>query len=48
MVGGRKRTDPLDPYRRIRKPLPPPARKEEDRRRKVREREARREAEDER
>jgi hypothetical protein len=38
---------PLDPYRRVRKPVPPPQRVERDRRREIEEREARREAEEE-
>jgi hypothetical protein len=44
----KKRRDPIEPYRRIRKPMPPPARTIPDRRRKVREKVARREAEEER
>jgi hypothetical protein len=36
--------DPLDPYRRVRKPVPPPARVLPDRRRELREETARREA----
>jgi hypothetical protein len=43
----RKRDDPLDPYRKVRKPVPPPARRIQDRRRKIREEIARREAEEE-
>jgi hypothetical protein len=39
---------PLDPYRRVRKPVPPPQRVERDRRREIEEREARKEAEEER
>jgi hypothetical protein len=42
-----KKERPLDPYRRVRKPVPPPSRVERDRRREIREREARREADDE-
>jgi hypothetical protein len=42
-----KKERPLDQYRRVRKPVPPPSRVERDRRREIREREARREAEDE-
>ncbi len=38
-------SDPLAAYRRIRKPMPPPERIEEDRRRKAEEDEARREME---
>jgi hypothetical protein len=38
---------PLEPYRRVRKPVPPPQRVERDRRREIEEREARREAEEE-
>jgi len=37
-------SDPLEAYRRIRKPMPPPERVEPDKRRKVAEREADREA----
>jgi hypothetical protein len=44
----KKRPDPIDAYRRIRKPVPPPARKLPDRRRKIREETARREAEEDR
>jgi hypothetical protein len=47
-MANKKRRDPMEPYRRIRKPLPPPARTIPDRRRKVREETARREAEEER
>ena len=47
MAPRRKRSrvgaDPLAPYRRIRKPVPPPGRVIPDRRRAVQEREARRE-----
>ena len=47
MPGKRKRTDePLDPYRRIRKPVPPPERVIPDRRRKLRDEEAERERRD--
>jgi hypothetical protein len=43
MPGRKKRTDdPLDAYRRIRKPVPPPGKVEQDRRRKIREDEAER------
>jgi hypothetical protein len=42
-----KRQERLDPYRRVRKPVPPPERVERDRRREIEEREARREAEEE-
>jgi hypothetical protein len=38
-----KKDEPLDPYRRVRKPMPPPERVERDRRREIREREARKE-----
>jgi hypothetical protein len=38
--------DPLEPYRKIRKPMPPPERVEPDKRRKLAEQEAAREAED--
>jgi hypothetical protein len=38
------RTDPLEAYRRIRKPMPPPERVIPDKRRKTQEREARRQA----
>jgi hypothetical protein len=41
-----KRKERLDPYRRVRKPVPPPERVERDRRREIEEREARREAEE--
>jgi hypothetical protein len=34
--------DPLDAYRRVRKPVPPPARIDEDRRRRLEEQEAER------
>jgi hypothetical protein len=44
----KKRDDPMDAYRRVRKPVPPPTRKIPDRRRKVREETARREAEEDR
>lgn len=43
----RKRDDLKDLYRRIRKPMPPPAKVERDRRRKIAEEQARREAENE-
>jgi hypothetical protein len=50
---GRKRgakkdgaADPLAPYRRIRRPMPPPERIEEDRRRELEEQEARRQVEE--
>ncbi|HEX2025132.1 MAG TPA: hypothetical protein VHH92_01925 [Actinomycetota bacterium] len=42
-----KRPDRLDPYRRVRKPVPPPERVERDRRREIEEREARRQVEEE-
>lgn len=38
--------DPLAPYRRIRKPMPPPQRVIRDRRRELDQEEARREADD--
>jgi hypothetical protein len=41
--GGRKRADPLEAYKRIRKPMPPPERVIPDKRRKAGERQARRE-----
>jgi hypothetical protein len=41
----RSADDPLDAYRRIRKPVPPPQRVERDERRRLVEREAEREAE---
>ncbi len=41
-------SDPLEVYRRIRKPMPPPERVIPDKRREVEEREAKREAEEER
>jgi hypothetical protein len=44
----KKRDGPMDAYRRVRKPVPPPTRKIPDRRRKVREETARREAEEDR
>jgi hypothetical protein len=40
-------SDPLEVYRRIRKPMPPPERVIPDKRREVEEREAKREAEEE-
>ena len=53
MVGKRKRgakqggpADPLAPYRRLRRPMPPPERIEEDRRRELEEQEARRQVEE--
>lgn len=39
-------SDPLEPYRRIRKPMPPPERVLPDKRRGIAEREARRELDD--
>jgi hypothetical protein len=42
----KKRPKPLDAYRRVRKPVPPPGRTIPDRRRKIREETARREAEE--
>jgi hypothetical protein len=44
----KKRQRSLDPYRRVRKPVPPPGRTIPDRRRKIREQTAQREAEEER
>jgi hypothetical protein len=44
----KKRDQPLDAYRRVRKPVPPPTRQIADRRRKIREETARREAEEDR
>jgi hypothetical protein len=38
--------DPLEPYRKIRKPMPPPERVEPDKRRRVAEREAAYEAQE--
>jgi hypothetical protein len=38
--------DPLEPYRRVRKPVAPPARVEGDRRRRIRDEAAEREARD--
>ncbi len=42
----KREEDPLAAYRRIRKPMPPPAKVEQDRRRELEEREARREMEE--
>jgi hypothetical protein len=42
--GGRKPVDPLQAYKRIRKPMPPPEQVMPDKRRKAQEREAEREA----
>ena len=42
---GAKPADPLEPYKRIRKPMPPPERVMPDKRRKMKEREVQREAE---
>ncbi|MEX0833325.1 MAG: hypothetical protein WD757_09160 [Actinomycetota bacterium] len=39
----RKKDDRLEPYRQVRKPVPPPERVDEDRRRKLEEEEAERE-----
>jgi hypothetical protein len=47
-MGDKKKDEPLDAYRRIRKPVPPPGKVIPDRRRKIREREERREAEEDR
>jgi hypothetical protein len=44
----KKRQDRLEPYRKVRKPVPPPSRSIPDRRRKIREDAARRESEEER
>jgi hypothetical protein len=44
----RGRADPLEVYRRIRKPMPPPERIIPDKRRKAEERQAEREAREER
>jgi hypothetical protein len=44
----KKRDDPMEPYRRVRKPVPPPTRQIPDRRRRIREETARREAEEDR
>ena len=41
-----KRDEPLDTYKRIRKPVPPPGRAIPDRRRKIEEETRRREAEE--
>jgi hypothetical protein len=41
--GGRGPADPLEAYKRIRKPMPPPEQVMPDKRRKVQEREMRRE-----
>jgi hypothetical protein len=53
MTGKRKRgakqdgpADPLAPYRRLRRSMPPPERIEEDRRRELEEQEARRQVEE--
>jgi hypothetical protein len=42
----KRRDDPLDAYRRIRKPMPPPEQVIRDRRRELEEEEARREMEE--
>jgi len=42
--GRRKPADPLEAYKRIRKPMPPPEQVMPDKRRKAQEREAEREA----
>jgi hypothetical protein len=47
-VPKKRKDDPLEPYRRVRKPMPPPERVERDRRRKALEEQARREANEER
>lgn len=41
-----KRDEPLDPYKRVRKPMPPPGRVIPDRRRKMEEERRRKEAEE--
>ena len=41
-----KRDEPLDPYRRVRKPVPPPGRTMPDRRRELEEKRLRREEEE--
>jgi hypothetical protein len=49
MAPARKRrgaSDPLEAYKKIRKPMPPPERVEPDKRRKLAEQEAEREAKD--
>ena len=43
-----KRDEPLDAYKRVRKPVPPPGRAIPDKRRKAEEERARRDIEDER
>ena len=43
-----KREEPLDAYKRVRKPVPPPGRAIPNKRRKTEEERARREIEDER
>ena len=45
MAGKRRRSGPLEAYRRLRKPMPPPERIERDRRRELEEERARREIE---
>ena len=47
-MGEKKKDEPLDAYRRIRKPVPPPGKVIPDRRRKIREKRERREADEER
>ncbi len=44
----KKKSDPLDPYRRVRKPMPPPQRAVPDRRKRLEEERLRRELEEER
>jgi hypothetical protein len=44
----KRRADPLEAYRRIRKPMPPPQKVEKDRRPELEDRQARRDIEDER
>jgi hypothetical protein len=47
-MGEKKKEEPLDAYRRVRKPVPPPGRVIPDRRRKLREKREKREADEER
>jgi hypothetical protein len=47
-VTRKKKQTPLDPYRRLRKRVPPPGRAIPDRRRELEEKEARRETDEER
>lgn len=51
MTPGKKRAKPFDPlaaYRRIRKPMPPPEKVIEDKRRRLQEEDARREVQEDR